>query len=250
VSEPDRNESDVLHIVDGTVTELTLQRPDVKNAFDRALFSALRDELERAALDDSVSVVLITGAGNAFSAGADLREAADHTMRAEGRARYREFMDALEGFPKPLVAAVNGVAVGIGATLLLHCDVVLAADVARFRFPFVALGLTAEASSSFLLPATVGPQTAAALLLTGDWMDADIAAASGFVWRTVPGAELLDEARTVANTIAGYPLDALVATKELLLAARADAVIAARDREQRAYEPLLEAATARRRTGP
>jgi enoyl-CoA hydratase/carnithine racemase len=159
-------------------------------------------------------------------------------------------MDALEGFPKPLLAAVNGVAVGIGATMLLHCDIVLAADVARFRFPFAALGLTAEASSSFLLPATVGPQAAAALLFTGEWMDADAAAARGFVWKTVPGAELLDEARAVANTIAAYPRDALVATKALLLAARADAVIAARDREQRAYEPLLEAATARRRTSP
>jgi enoyl-CoA hydratase/carnithine racemase len=158
VSDPDRNAPDVLYVDDGPVTELTLHRPEVKNAFDRALFAAVRDELERTAADETVSVVLITGAGDAFSAGADLREAADHGSRAEGRARYREFMDALEGFPKPLVAAVNGVAVGIGATMLLHCDVVLASDTARFRFPFVPLGLTAEASSSYLLPMTVGPQ--------------------------------------------------------------------------------------------
>jgi enoyl-CoA hydratase/carnithine racemase len=247
VPDPDRVVGDVLHVSDGVVTELTLHRPDGKNAFDRALFSAVRDELERTAIDDSVSVVLVTGAGDAFSAGADLREAADRGRRAEGRARYREFMDAIEGFPKPLVAAVNGVGVGIGCTMLLHCDLVLMAESARVRLPFVTLGLTTEASSSYLLPAAVGAQQAAGLLFTAGWMDAREAHACGLAWKVVPDTSLLDEARAVAGTIAGYPLDALVATKELLLAARADAVIAARDREQRAYEPLLEAATARRR---
>jgi enoyl-CoA hydratase/carnithine racemase len=245
VSDPDRIVRDVLHVTDGSVTVLTLHRPDTKNAFNRALFAAVRDELERAAADDATSVVILTGTGDAFSAGADLREAAEVEHRAEGRTRYREFMTALEDFPKPVVAAVNGVAVGVGCTLLLHCDLVLMADTARVRLPFVALGLTAEAGSSYLLPALVGAQEAAALLLTGGWMGAQQAQRSGLAWKVTPGDALLDEARAVSDAIAQHPLHALVATKRLLLAARADAVHAAREREQCEYDNLLESATAR-----
>ena len=245
MSGSDRVVRDVLYVTDGPVTVLTLHRPDAKNAFDRALFESAREELDRAAHDDSVKVVVITGAGDAFSAGADLREAAEVEHRAEGRARYRELMAALENFPKPLVAAVNGVAVGLGATLLLHCDLVLMAETVRVRMPFVALGLTAEAGSSYLLPALVGAQEAAALLLTGGWMGAQQAHQSGIAWKVTKPRELLDDALAVSAAIAEHPVDALVATKQLLLAARGDAVSAAREREQRAYDTLLESATVR-----
>ena len=232
---------DVLYVTEGRVEVLTLHRPDAKNAFNRALFESLRDELDRAAGDAQTSVVVITGAGDAFSAGADLHEAAEVERRAEGRAPYQGLLTTLEGFPKPLVAAVNGVAVGLGCTLLLHCDLVLMADSARVRLPFVTLGLTAEAGSSYLLPALVGAQEAAALLLTGGWMGAQQAERSGLAWKVTGHMGLMEEALAMSDAIAAHPLDALVATKRLLLAARADAVRVAREREQREYSQLLEA---------
>jgi len=241
VSAPDRIVREVLHVAEGRVEVLTLHRPDAKNAFNRALFASLREELDRAAGDVQTSVVVITGAGDAFSAGADLREAAEVEHRAEGRALYQELLTTLEAFPKPLVAAVNGVAVGLGCTLLLHCDLVLMADSARVRLPFVTLGLTAEAGSSYLLPALVGAQEAAALLLTGGWMGAQQAERSGLAWKVTGHLGLMEEALAMSDAIAAHPLDALLATKRLLLAARADAVRAAREREQREYSQLLEA---------
>jgi enoyl-CoA hydratase/carnithine racemase len=244
VSGPDRVVRDVLHVTEGRVTVLTLHRPDAKNAFNRALFESLREELDRAAASGQASVVVVTGAGDAFSAGADLREATEVEHRAEGRALYQELLTTLETYPLPLVAAVNGVAVGLGCTLLLHCDLVLMADAARVRLPFVTLGLTAEAGSSYLLPALVGAQEAAALLLTGGWMGAQQAQRSGLAWKVTSGAALLEEAFAVSDAIAHHPLDALVATKRLLLAARADAVRAAREREQHAYGSLLESLSA------
>ena len=235
---------DVLHVTDGCVAVLTLHRPDAKNAFNRALLESLREELDRAAGDAQTSVVVVTGGGDAFSAGADLREATDIEHRAESRALYQELLEALETFPKPLVAAVNGVAVGLGCTFLLHCDLVLMADAARVRMPFVALGLTAEAGSSYLLPALVGAQEAAALLFTGGWMGAQQAERSGLAWKVTSGMTLLEEALAVSNAIAEHPLVALLATKRLLLAARADAARAARGREQREYGVLLESLSA------
>jgi enoyl-CoA hydratase/carnithine racemase len=236
---------DVLRIDDGRVTTLTLHRPEVKNALDRSLVAALTGALERTAADDRVHVVVLTGAGDAFSAGADLREAPDLDSLEERRAGHRAFMAALETFPKPLVAAVNGVAVGAGCTILLHCDLVLMADTARVRLPFVALGLTAEAGSSVLLPALLGHQEAAAMLLTGGWMGAAQAQRSGLAWKMCAPNALAADARGVAEAIAEHPLEALVATKRLLLAARVDAVRAAREREQREYDVLIPSATAR-----
>ena len=243
MSAPDRIVRDVLHVSEGRVVVLTLHRPDTKNAFNRALLESLREELDRAAGDPQTSVVAITGAGDAFSAGADLREASEVEHRAPGRALYQDLLVTLETFPKPLVAAVNGVAVGLGCTLLLHCDLVMMADSARVRLPFVTLGLTAEAGSSYLLPALVGAQEAAALLLTGGWMGAAQAERSGLAWKVTSRIGLLEEALAVSDAIAANPLDALLATKRLLLAARADAVRAAREREQQEYGPLLDALT-------
>jgi enoyl-CoA hydratase/carnithine racemase len=247
VSGPGRIVDDVLRIDDGAVTTLTLHRPEVKNALDRALVAALAGALGRAAADDDVRVVVLTGAGDAFSAGADLREAPDVDTLEERRAGHHAFLSALETFPKPLVAAVNGVAVGAGCTILLHCDLVLMADTARVRLPFVALGLTAEAGSSVLLPALVGHQEAAAMLLTGGWMGAAQAGRSGLAWKVCPPDALAADARAVAEAIAEHPLESLVATKRLLLAARVDAVRAAREREQREYDALIPAAAQRLR---
>jgi enoyl-CoA hydratase/carnithine racemase len=216
---------------DGPVRLLTLDRPEAKNAFNRALYDAVGGALDDAAAHDTVTVCVITGAGDIFSAGQDLKALAgikDNPDEAKG---FDPFARALAAFDKPLIAAVNGAAVGIGTTLLLHCDLVLASDTARFKLPFVALGLAPEAASSLLLPATIGPQAANYFLLTGDWIDAETAVARGLAWKRYAPEQLLEEALGLAHTIAKAPLEALRNTKQLLQAARADAVQAAHDRE-------------------
>lgn len=218
-----------VHVEDGgdRVRTLVLNRPERLNAFDAATFAGVRDALERAAGDPGVGCVVLTGAGRAFSAGIDL--GADAGPPGEEAAA---FVEALVRFPKPLVAAVNGVAVGVGATLLAHCDLVLAAESARLRVPLVALGLVPEAASTVMLPAVMGPQAAAHALLGAGWISSAEALAAGLAWRRCPDDELLASAHAVAVEIAAQPLEALVATKRLLLEARLPAVRAALERER------------------
>ena len=216
---------------DGAVRLLTLDRPESKNAFNRAMYDAVRVALDEAAADDAVTVCVITGAGDIFSGGQDLKALAalkDHPEEAKG---FDPFTRSLAAFDKPLIAAVNGAAVGVGTTLLPHCDIVLVSDTARFKLPFVALGLVPEAASSLLLPLVIGPQAAARLLLTGDWMDAEEAVARGLALQRYAPEALLGEALGLARRIAEAPLEAVRNTKRLLRAARADAVTAALDRE-------------------
>jgi enoyl-CoA hydratase/carnithine racemase len=218
---------------------LTFNRPRARNAFNQALWLAVRDALVAASQDDEVRCVVLTGTPPAFTAGQDLREMADLDLLASEEPGYRALMPVLEAFPKPLVAAVNGVGVGIGLTMLLHCDLVLMGEGARLKAPFVSLGVTTEASASLLLPAAIGWQEAAHLLFTEPWVDAATAHRLGLAWRVVPDDDLLDEARALAGTIAAMPLGSLVATKGVLLAARADAVRAARAREEAVFERLV-----------
>lgn len=235
----------VLQVLDRDgVRLLTLDRPDVRNAFNQALWCATRDALADAADDPTVKCVVVTGAGTAFSAGQDLTEMADPSSMGEGEGEgeepgYRTFMPVLEAFPKPLIAAVNGVGVGIGMTMLPHCDLVLMSDDARLKVPFVSLGVTTEGSSSVLLPATVGWQNSAFILFTEPWIDAEMAVETGLAWRSYPAGELLDEALALAGRIAEMPVASLVATKKLLLAGRLDAVRAARAREDAEFERLV-----------
>jgi enoyl-CoA hydratase/carnithine racemase len=225
-------ENKVLRIDDdGPVRLLTLDRPEAKNAFNRALYDAVRMALEEAAGDDLITVCVITGAGDIFSAGQDLKALAGLKDNPEEAKGFEPFARALAAFDKPLIAAVNGAAVGIGTTLLLHCDLVLASDTARFKLPFVTLGLAPEAASSLLLPAAIGPQAAAYFLLTGDWMDAETAFTQGLVWARFAPEALLKETLGLARHIAEAPLEAVRNTKRLLQGARADAVTAAMDRE-------------------
>ena len=223
----------VLHIDDhdGGVRVLTLDRPDARNAFNPALYHAARLALEAAAADDAVKVCVVTGAGDIFSAGQDLKVLAALKDDPAAANAFDPFARAVAAFDKPLIAAVNGAAVGVGTTMLLHCDLVLVADTARFRLPFVSLGLVPEAGSSLLLPAAIGPQAAAFYLLTGDWIEADEAVARGLAWKCCAPDKLLAETLDIAGRIAAAPLEALRNSKRLLQAARADAVTAAMDRE-------------------
>jgi enoyl-CoA hydratase/carnithine racemase len=218
---------------------LTLDRPAARNAFDSALYRATGAALDAARDDDGVKVVVITGAGRAFSAGQDLDEMARLAAGEHVDSGFPALLDALGRFDKPLVAAVNGAAVGIGFTMLPHCDLVLAGASARFRTPFAEMGVPPEAASSYLFPVAMGWQRAAEVLFTSPWLDAEAAVAAGIALRTVPDADLLDEALALASAVAAAPLAALRAIKATMLAARADAVAAARRREDAAFAHAL-----------
>jgi enoyl-CoA hydratase/carnithine racemase len=218
---------------------LTLDRPDALNAFNDDLYDAVRDALLDAAGRSDIAVVLITGRGRAFTAGQDLGELAELRHHEDGRRHgFGPFIEAVETFRKPLIAAVNGLAVGIGLTLLPHCDLVLVGEKARLRAPFVSLGVTAEAGSTFLLPATIGWQATAQLLYTAEWMDAARAVEVGLALRAVPEDRLFDEAFALAGDIAAMPIPSLVGTKQLLLDARLAEVRSARSREDETFGAL------------
>jgi enoyl-CoA hydratase/carnithine racemase len=214
---------------------LTMNRPERRNAFNHQLYRALSQALQEARADDDVHVVVVTGSGTSFSAGQDFSEMTDAPPADAGPHGFQTLLDELCGFDKPLIAAVNGVAVGLGMTMLLHCDLVYVADSARMRCPFVTLGVVPEAASSYLLPATIGFQRAAEALYTAEWIDAARAVALGIAARALPDAELLDTALARAREIAAHPPRAVRHTKQLLLATRADAVRAARAREDAAF---------------
>jgi enoyl-CoA hydratase/carnithine racemase len=214
----------------GAVLVLTMNRPRQRNAFNRQMWHELRDALHDAQENSAIRAVVITGAPGAFSAGQDLGK-----MAGTEDPGFGAFMDRLCMFEKPLLAAVNGVGVGIGLTLLLHCDVVYIAEGARLRPPFVALGVVPEAASSYLLPATIGWQRAAEVLFTADWIDARRAVELGLASRLCAPEELLPAVRAVAEQIARQAPEAVRETKRLLMATRAEQIRAARAREDRAF---------------
>ena len=202
----------------GAVAEIVFDRPDKRNAITVAMYAAMADALDAAEADDAVRVVLFHGNGGAFTAGNDLQDFLAHPPDGPDVPVFR-FLRSLAGARKPLVAAVQGPAVGIGTTMLLHCDFVLAAEDARFALPFVNLGLVPEAASSLLLPRLAGYQRAAELLFLGDPFDAATALRLGLVGRVLPEGELLAAARSLAGRLAGKAPEALRATKALLKSA-------------------------------
>lgn len=228
--------SDQLVLVadDGAVRTLTLNRPTRLNAFTSASYRRLAQLLHDAAEDPDVLVVVLRGQGRAFCSGVDLEELGDEGGR--GGQKLGESFDALVkellGFAKPLVAAVHGPAVGFGATILLHCDVVLVADDARLRFPFTSLSTAPEAGSSALLPAAVGPQRAAELLFTSRWVDAAEAVSYGLALSRCPREELAAAVGALAERIAQQPAAAVASSKRLLGADRMRMVSAASRRER------------------
>jgi enoyl-CoA hydratase/carnithine racemase len=223
----------------GAVRLVTFDRPGVLNAFDTALYRAVAAELDRSRDDDSVHVVVVTGAGRAFSSGQDLDEMARLAAGETVESGFPVLLDALQAFDKPLVAAVNGPAVGIGFTLLPHCDLVLAADDARFRVPFAPMGVPPEAASSLLFPQVMGWQRAARVLLAAPWLTAGEAVAHGIALEVVPAGELVDRALALAAEVAAHPLAALRAIKATMLAGRNPAVSEARAREDAAFAQAL-----------
>jgi enoyl-CoA hydratase/carnithine racemase len=232
---------------EGGVLTLRLNRPEKKNALSREMYAALTDGLASAAADDAARAVLLAG-GEDFTAGNDIADfAADGTAGGGGPLRTSvalDFLEALTRFPKPVVAAVRGVAIGIGTTLLLHCDASVAARTARLQMPFTRLGIVPEAGSSLLLAARIGQARASWMLLSGDAVDGETAAREGLVTRAVNDAEVEETAAAMATQLAALPPGALADTKRLLRAPHAAALAEAMERERAAISERLRSAEA------
>jgi enoyl-CoA hydratase/carnithine racemase len=203
--------------VDG-VRRIRFARPEKKNALTIAMYDAFAKALDEAAATDAIRVVLIGGADGVFSAGNDLGDFMQNPPSGEDTPVFRT-LRALHGFPKPMLAAVDGAAVGIGTTMLLHCDVVYASTRARFTLPFVNLGLVPEAASSLLLPAQVGRARASEWLLFGEPFDAQAALDAGLINAVLPPEGLWDHACARAAVLAKKPPEAVRLTKRLIRAA-------------------------------
>jgi enoyl-CoA hydratase/carnithine racemase len=201
----------------GHVRTLTLHRPERLNAFTAEAYGALADALISADADDGVHAIVLTGAGRAFSSGVDL-DALRAGDVADFAHTFRRLLETLIDLHTPLIAAVHGPAVGFGATILLHCDIVVVARDARIRFPFTQLGTAPEAGSSLLLTAAIGSQRASEILLTSRWVNGDEAATIGLAALSAPADEVLDRAMDIATKITQQHPDAVAATKQLIKA--------------------------------
>jgi enoyl-CoA hydratase/carnithine racemase len=199
------------------ILTLTMARADKKNALTNAMYGALADAIERAESDPAIRVVLIRGEGDMFTAGNDLGEfAAIATGQMQGERHVGRFLQALARSSRPLVAAVQGRAVGVGTTMLLHCDLVVLADNALLSTPFVSLALVPEASSSLLMPLRIGYARAFEMFALGETVDAASALAWGIANRVVPLDRLDAEAKALAARLAKQPAGAVSATKRLM----------------------------------
>ena len=202
------------HLEAGVLT-LTFNRPEKKNAFTAQMYAEAAQALTEADANDAVRVVVLAGAGGTFTAGNDLKDFLEKPPTGKDSPVFR-FLHTLAHFSRPLIARVEGVAVGIGTTLLLHCDYVLASERAVFSMPFVNLGLSPEGASSVLLPRLAGMALASELLLFGEPFDAATALRAGLINRVVPDAELDALVRARAAALAARPAESVRLTKKLL----------------------------------
>jgi enoyl-CoA hydratase/carnithine racemase len=230
--------SDLLRRRDGAVLHLTINRPSRRNALDLGLYRAVITALADATADASVHVVTLRGAGGHFTAGNDIADFIANPPLTQDHVIY-EFLLAVVGFTKPLLAGVDGVAVGVGTTLLLHCDIVIATPRTRFAVPFVQLGLTPEAASSVLLPATVGLQRASRWLLLGEPFTGEEAHAAGLVSQLTTPERLDEDLDAVAARLAALPPAAVQASRELLHRPRRDATLRALQEEAVVFQERL-----------
>lgn len=211
-----------------------LSRPEKKNALDVEMYEALEHALRDAREDSSIRVIVLTGSEGMFTAGNDIADFMSQPPTDENSAVFR-FLKALMSCPKPIVAAVDGIAVGVGTTMLLHCDLVVASERARFRLPFVNLGLVPEAASSVLLPRIAGMQRALEWFLLGDFFDARQAKEAGLVNAVVPPESLDATALGYAQAIAAKPPEAVRLTKQLVRGPLEEEVSSASTREARLF---------------
>jgi enoyl-CoA hydratase/carnithine racemase len=226
------------------VLRITLNRPDKKNSITAAMYQAMADALKDARGDSEVKVVLISGSAELFTAGNDLSDFMNNPANSEDAPVF-QFLHQISACEKPMVAAVGGPAVGIGTTMLLHCDLVYAAENARFALPFTSLGLVPEAASSYLLPFIAGYHKAAELLLLGEPFNAIKAREAGFVTEIVPADQLLATAEKAAAKLAALPGKSVRATKALMKQAHFSAVTRQMQDESAQFRAMLGEPAAR-----
>jgi 2-(1,2-epoxy-1,2-dihydrophenyl)acetyl-CoA isomerase len=209
--------------VEDSVAEITLNRPDRLNAWTDQLGSELRKALLEDAADPSVRAVLITGAGRGFSSGADVKEMLEQGARGERpdvgtmlRERYHPIIKGIRELPKPVIAAVNGPAVGIGCSLALACDLIWAGESAIFGLAFVNIGLVPDGGSTLLVPVAVGKARALEMALLGEPVSAEDALDWGLINRVVPDGDLMDDARALARRVAKGPTRSYAQSKRAL----------------------------------
>ena len=207
--------SEILTETKGNILRVTVNRPEKKNAMTSAMYNALADVFNEAAKDDDVSVVIWDAAGDSFSAGNDIEDFLKNPP-GPGESPQARLGEALLNLDKPVIAAVKGVAIGGGTTLLTHCDFVYAGESSKFKLPFVDLGLVPEFGSSWSLPARSGYIRAAELFLLAQPFSAEVAVEVGLVTRVVPDTELSATVTQTAEKLAAKPIGALRATKKLL----------------------------------
>ncbi|NCV41879.1 MAG: enoyl-CoA hydratase [Actinobacteria bacterium] len=215
--------SEILATQSGSILTLSFNRPAKMNALTRAMYADLAKGLNDAAGDFGIRAVILTSEGDHFTAGNDIVDFMDNPPTSDS-SEVAQFLAALLNFPKPLIAAVKGNAVGVGTTMLLHCDVVVASPSANFSMPFASLGLVPEAGSSFLFPALVGYQRAAKIFFTGESFEADAALEMGLIAEV--DSDALAGATKIAQHIAEQPPQAIINTKALLKARNHESVSA------------------------
>jgi enoyl-CoA hydratase/carnithine racemase len=235
---------DILLTQDAGVLTIAFNRADKKNSFTTAMYTGMVTALENAAHDEQVRAVVFQGSRQVFSAGNDIEEFGSRPPVAPD-APVWHFIRVLSSFPKPIVAAVNGLAIGIGTTMLLHCDLVYAAADARFSVPFVNLGVCPEAGSSFLLQKMFGYRSAAEALLLGGQFSAEEALKGGLVTRLIPPDDLLGYAQQQASSLADKPISALMETKRLLKSHDAESVSVRIEEETGLFQKMVTQPAAR-----
>jgi len=240
--------TDILTHVDAGVMTLTFNRLDKKNSITSAMYASLADAIERGQSDAAVRVLLIQGHETVFSAGNDIGDFLNQPPSNQDSPVFR-FLRGIATLSKPLVAAVAGPAVGIGTTLLFHCDLVYAGDNAAFSMPFVNLGLCPEAASSLLAPRMFGYHRAAEALLLGEPFFAQAAQEVGLVNRVLPPTEVNAYAQAQARKLASKPLSSLIETKRLMKASQQQAVLQSMADEGASFGRMLREPAAREAFG-
>ena len=236
---------DILVSRDGPILAIEFNRPQRRNAITAQMYTLLTAAFEQAESDPAVRVVLIHGqADGAFTAGNDIEDFIKSPPAAEDTPVFR-FLRAMSRAQKPIVAAVAGHAVGIGTTLLLHCDLVYVGDNARFQLPFASLGVVPEFASSYLLPLAAGYHGAAELLLLGEPFGAERAREAGFVTRILPAGEVLAHARAAAARLAALPEKSVRLTKALMKQGHAEAIQERLSAEGAHFRAMLQEPAAR-----
>ncbi len=236
--------TDILSHIEAGVMTITLNRVDKKNSLTQAMYGAMADALAQATDDASVRAVVIQGHATVFSAGNDIGDFLNGPPSTQESHVFR-FLRGIAAFPKPLVAAVCGPAVGVGTTMLFHCDLVYAGDNAAFSMPFVNLGLCPEAASSLLVPQMLGYHRAAEAILLGEPFMAEAALEVGLVNRIVPPMEANGVAQTQARKLAAKPMGALIETKRLMKKGQAGLIAQQMDDEAASFGRLLKAPEAK-----